>query len=187
MKLLKSIAIACMACPLAQIASAQAPASAYSGQETRDIKSLSREDVDGYLAGKGMGLAKAAELNGYAGPAHVLELAAELELTPAQREKTEALFASMASKAAQLGQALVDEERRLDRMFASKSVTPELLDSSLSEIGALQASIRGAHLEAHLAQVRILTPEQNERYARLRGYGEPDAHAGNHSSHGHHE
>ncbi len=34
-----------------------------------------------------MGLALAAELNGYPGPAHVIELADSLELTEAQRTR----------------------------------------------------------------------------------------------------
>jgi Spy/CpxP family protein refolding chaperone len=158
--------------------------SAYAGQEVREIKSLSPEDVNAYLSGKGMGLAKAAELNGYAGPAHVLELATQLTLTPEQRTQTEALFAAMESKATSLGRELVEAERKLDRLFATKAVTPELLASSLNEIGSLQAKVRGAHLEAHLAQARILTPEQNARYAQLRGYGGSDAnpgHGGQHS------
>ena len=53
-------------------------ASPYAGEEGREIKALSAADVDAYLTGQGMGFAKAAELNGYAGPKHVLELAAEL-------------------------------------------------------------------------------------------------------------
>ena len=43
------------------------PTSSYAGQEIRDIKALSPEDTAALLAGKGMGLAKAAELNGYPG------------------------------------------------------------------------------------------------------------------------
>lgn len=166
---------------LAPAVSAAAPASAYVGQEARDIKALSPEDVNAYLSGKGMGLARAAELNGYAGPAHVLELAAPLALTPEQRARTEALFASMTSKATPLGQALVAQERKLDRLFATKAVTAELLASSLHEIGLIQAKVRLAHLEAHLDQVEILSAEQNGRYAQLRGYGSsPDqtGHAG---------
>lgn len=166
---------------LAPAASTAAPASAYVGQEERDIKALSPEDVSAYLSGKGMGLARAAELNGYAGPAHVLELGAQLELTPEQRTRTEALFAAMTSKATPLGQTLVAQERKLDRLFATKAVTAELLASSLNEIGSLQARIRGAHLEAHLDQVAILTAEQNARYAQLRGYRssrEPTDHGG---------
>ncbi len=165
--------------------SAAPPASPYVGQEARDIKSLSAEDVDAYLAGKGMGLAKAAELNGYAGPSHVLELASQLALTPAQRARTEALFASMESKATSLGRELVEEERKLDRLFAGRTVTAALLASSLGKIGSLQARVRGAHLEAHLAQVKILTSEQNVRYAQLRGYGSAGAHTGHNGQHRH--
>ena len=66
--------------------------SPYAGQESRGIKALSAQEVSDLLAGKGMGLAKAAELNGYPGPMHVLERAAQLQLTPDQTSKTEALF-----------------------------------------------------------------------------------------------
>ena len=157
--------------PLAFAASAATPtATPYAGQETRSIKSLSDDEISALLAGQGMGLAKAAELNGYPGPAHVLELASELRLTSEQRAATEALFVSMQSKAAKLGAALVDEERRLDQLFRERTVTGDSLAGELSKIGALQAEVRGVHLEAHLAELRILTPEQAAKYASLRGY-----------------
>lgn len=171
--------------PIAPAVSAAQPTSPYVGQETRDIKSLSPDDLDAYLGGKGAGFAKVAELNGYAGPAHVLELAAPLALTPEQRTRTEALFASMESRAKSLGRALVEEERKLDRLFATKAVTLELLNSSLNEIGSLQAKVRAAHLEAHLTQVEILTPEQNARYSQLRGYGSSGAQTGHGGQHKH--
>lgn len=47
----------------------------YAGMQTRPIKALSDEQIADLQAGRGMGLALAAELNGYPGPAHVLELA----------------------------------------------------------------------------------------------------------------
>jgi hypothetical protein len=53
----------------------------YAGQQTRAIKALSSEDIAALRNGEGMGMAKAAELNGYPGPAHVLALAAQLGLT----------------------------------------------------------------------------------------------------------
>lgn len=40
----------------------------YAGQQSRDIKALSDEEMKGYLTGAGMGFAKAAELNRYPGP-----------------------------------------------------------------------------------------------------------------------
>jgi len=156
--------------------------SSYVGQETRDIKSLSPEEIDAYLAGRGMGLAKAAELNGYAGPSHVLELAAQLELTPEQKGATESLFASMQKEASVLGRLLVEQERELDRLFSSNSVDDASLAKELDAIGMTQARLRGTHLKAHLAQARILTPDQNRRYAQLRGYGE----SGVPVDHGHH-
>jgi Spy/CpxP family protein refolding chaperone len=151
-------------------------ASPYAGEEGREIKALSAADVDAYLTGQGMGFAKAAELNGYAGPKHVLELASELELTAEQRTRTQALFASMQTKAVALGRQLVDEERTLDRLFASTSITQDSLQESVARIGELQADVRAAHLEAHLEQAKILTPEQRAHYLRLRGYHASGAH-----------
>ena len=151
-------------------------ASPYAGEEGREIKALSAADVDAYLTGQGMGFAKAAELNGYAGPKHVLELAGELDLTAEQRTRTQALFASMQTKAVALGRQLVDEERKLDRLFASTSITRDSLQKSVARIGELQADVRAAHLEAHLEQARILTPQQRAHYLRLRGYHASGAH-----------
>lgn len=170
---MKTALLVCMTSGLnfASAALAEAPVSPYLGEEVRAIKSLSPEDVDAYLSGKGVGLARAAELNGYAGPRHVLELASELELTGKQRAQTEALYAAMLAKATALGRALVEKEHELDRLFATRSIDADHLTRSLDDIGSLQAGIRGAHLEAHLAQVGILTEKQNARYARLRGYG----------------
>ena len=158
------------------IASSVMAASPYAGEEGREIKALSAEDIEAYLTGQGMGFAKAAELNGYAGPKHVLELAGELALTAEQRTRTQALFASMQTKAVALGRQLVDEERKLDRLFAGASITQDSLQQSVARIGALQANVRAAHLEAHLEQARILTPEQRAHYLRLRGYHSPGAH-----------
>lgn len=87
--------------------------------------------------------------------------------------RTEALFASMDSNAESLGRALVDAERKLDRLFATRVVTPERLNSSSSKIGSFQARVRAVHLAARLAQVEMLTPEQKARHAQLRGYGGP--------------
>jgi hypothetical protein len=146
---------------------AQSP---YTGQEWRDIKALSPQEISDYRSGKGMGLAKAAELNGYPGPAHVLELAVPLALTAEQRAETEALFQKMQSRAITLGQALVEEEGVLDHLFASRTVTAVLLAETLTRIGKLQGQLRQVHLEAHLAQKALLTPQQVATYNQLRGY-----------------
>jgi hypothetical protein len=87
-------------------ASAAAPPSPYVGQQARDIKALFPDEVIAYLAGKGMGLAKAAERNGYPGPAHVLELASQLSLTDAQPPIGRARQAESPSQQPKISRAL---------------------------------------------------------------------------------
>jgi len=55
------------------------------GQQARPIKTLSDDDLAAPRNGEGMGMAKAAELNGYPGPKHVLDLAQQLRLADAER------------------------------------------------------------------------------------------------------
>ena len=156
----------------------------YAGQEQRAIKALSSEEIDNYLSGKGAGLAKAAELNHYPGPAHVLELAEKLQLDARQKARSEAVFKAMQTQAVCLGRALVEKEQELDRQFASGALTPERLRRLLGQIGKLQAEVRGAHLQAHLDQRAILTKEQVAQYDGLRGY--TLGNAGDHGGHSHH-
>src|ERR1051326_5424589 len=88
----------------AQTAPEQQP---YAGLQTREIKALSHEQMADLAAGRGMGLALAAELNGYPGPRHVLDLASQLDLTADQRASVQALFDSMKSEAIPLGKKLL--------------------------------------------------------------------------------
>jgi hypothetical protein len=172
-------ALFCAAALLAAFGNAFAQ-SPYAGQESRGIKALSAQEVSDLLVGKGMGFAKAAELNGYPGPMHVLELAAQLQLTPDQTSKTEALFKKVNARAVDIGRQLVEEERALDRQFSSKSITPASLQSSLERIATLQAELRRTHLETHLEQTALLSDTQIAAYSKLRGYGA----GGDHSGHG---
>jgi len=154
----------------AAFAAGPAP-SPYAGEQRREIKALSGKDVQDLLAGRGMGLAKAAELNRYPGPAHVLELADRLGLSAEQKARTQSVFDAMEARARALGKALVEREAELDRLFASRRISRDSLQSSLAGISRLQGELRRVHLEAHLAQTDILTREQVASYAQLRGYG----------------
>lgn len=73
----------------------------YAGQQTREIKALSAQQAD-LLAGRGMRLARAGELNHYPGPAHVLELRDKLGLTSNQVDAVRASFIRMESAAKHL-------------------------------------------------------------------------------------
>lgn len=173
----------------AAVATAQQGHSEYAGQEKREIKSLSPEEVDSLLKGQGMGLAKVAELNSYPGPRHVLDLAAQLELTGSQRAEAQKIFERMRAEAVRLGERIVERERALDSAFARGEIDAEKLDEATRELALLQGSLRAAHLRAHLDMKKILTPAQVAKYDLLRGYGSDDGGAPaahDHRSHGKH-
>ena len=144
--------------------------SAYAGLDARDIKALSEQRLADLQAGRGMGLALSAELNGYPGPLHVLELAEGLQLSPDQKHRIHNLYEAMKSEAIAAGAKLIAAERALDRLFAAGSITPGSLASLTQEIGARQGELRAVHLPYHLTTAAVLTPEQRRRYAELRGY-----------------
>lgn len=145
--------------------------SPYAGQEQRSIKALSEEEIRDLREGRGMGLAKAAELNSYPGPLHVLQLAGQLGLSGAQRTATESLYTSMRDRAQPIGAKIIEAEQNLDLAFASERIDPTVLRSQVNAIANLQGELRAVHLEVHLAQRSLLTPEQISRYDVLRGYG----------------
>ena len=142
----------------------------YAGLEGRSIKALSEQQIADLRAGRGMGLALAAELNGYPGPMHVLELAGSLDLSSRQRAKMQELFTAMKAEAIPLGERLIAQEVDLDKQFANQTITPASLAASTDAIGITHAALRQAHLKYHLLTVDVLTPAQVQRYAELRGY-----------------
>jgi Spy/CpxP family protein refolding chaperone len=157
----------------ATAANAQTP---YAGMQMRSIKALSEQQVADLGAGRGMGLALAAELNGYPGPSHVLELADTLELSADQRARINGLFDSMKAEAVPLGSKLIEQEADLDKQFALRKVTPESLKALTAAVAATQGELRETHLKYHLSTVEILSPAQMQRYAELRGYGDKPMH-----------
>jgi hypothetical protein len=48
-----------------------------------------------------------------------------------------------------------------------------VLSRLLEAVGRLQADLRLAHLDAHVAMRRLLSPRQISRYDELRGYLAP--------------
>ncbi len=154
---------------------ADRPAAPYAGQQTRTIKALSAEEIAALREGEGMGMAKAAELNGYPGPNHVLRLATQLGLSQSQQEQVKAVFDRMGAEAKRLGAELIAREQALDQLFAKGDVTPDRLTAVTAAIGELQGRLRSVHLAAHLATRILLSPDEIARYEQLRGYGDPQA------------
>ena len=159
---------------------AHAEKAPYAGQDEREIKALAPEQIEGLLAGAGLGYAKAAELNGWPGPLHVLELADALALSAHQRTEILTIRKAMLAKAKPLGQKLIEAEAALDALFADGIPDAASVADASARIGAIEAKLRAVHLAAHLTTKPLLTRHQRMLYAQHRGYG------GDHSNHGAH-
>src|SRR3954468_6372728 len=144
----------------ATAANAQTP---YAGMQTRSIKALSEQQVADLGAGRGMGLALAAELNGYPGPSHVLELANKIGLSDVQLNSVRGMFESMKNETIPIGERLIEQEAALDSLFAEHAITAEKVSAATAEIGATQAQLRAAHLNYHLMTVAMLEPSQIQK------------------------
>ena len=138
----------------------------YAGLQQRPIKALSAQQIDDLRAGRGMGMALAAELNDYPGPRHVLDLSDKLGLTPAQR-------------------------KRVSRLFAEKRAGGAELWSITAVIARRNGDLRYVHLGYHLSVRGLLSDRQIARYATLRGSEDQSdkksPEPGRHRGHGRHK
>jgi Spy/CpxP family protein refolding chaperone len=156
------------------LAQHQGHTSEYAGEERRVIKSLSESDIEELKAGKGWGFAKAAELNGYPGPSHVLEMKEEIGLTGEQTLKVQELFNRMQAQAVIKGEVFIDAENTLSEAFDDQNVDVKVLDELVMKAAKARGELRLVHLSAHLELIEILTTEQVEKYNELRGYNNSD-------------
>jgi hypothetical protein len=148
----------------------------YAGEQARDIRSLSAEEVQQYLSGAGMGYAKPAELNRFPGPMHVLELADKLALSSEQRVATKRLMDAHKAEARRIGERLVEAERQLEALFRNGLVVEDSLARAVANAATLEGEYRLAHLETHRRMRALLSMEQVARYDALRGYASGGGH-----------
>lgn len=170
-----SIAIGTLLLVLATPAAAQHEqheehVSAYAGEEKSEIPSLTALEMENLRTAAGMGLARAAELNHFPGPKHVLEMADELALTGDQAERVTRIRERMATDAVELGDAIIEAERTLNLRFRHGHIDEAALQDLLEEISDLSGRLRFVHLRAHLETTGVLATEQVVEYDRLRGY-----------------
>ena len=151
---------------------AQQALSPYRDQQFTMVRGLTDAELGELKNGTGMGLARAAELNGYPGPRHVLDAIAggQFHVTPEQNRRVEQIFEDMAGKARSLGDQIIAEEMALDRAFRGGMIDEKDLRSRVSRIAVLRGELRVVHLRAHLETRALLSAAQIDRYNELRGY-----------------
>lgn len=146
----------------------------YVGQEKRQIKTLSKDDIHDLQNGNGWGLAKAAELNGVPGPKHLLDMQGDIGLTAGQASRIEEIYSDMKAQAIPLGKKLIEAERALNLAFAKREIDDQKLIKLLDSISSVRKQLRYTHLAAHLQTIPVLKEEQVSLYNELRGYGKDD-------------
>lgn len=146
--------------------------SAYVSLLDSEIRGLDQDTIEGYLTGKGLGQALPAELNGYPGPRHTIDMAEELELTEEQLAQVQALFDDMQSAVIPLGDKYLESVAELELAFREDTITDEYLHSQLEKITGIEAQMRYVHLSTHLATIDILSHDQIMQYNMMRGYGD---------------
>jgi Spy/CpxP family protein refolding chaperone len=151
-------------------ADAQGHHQPYASHEKREVKALSDDEAKQYLSGAGMGYAKAAELNHFPGPMHVLELADALQLSAGQRRAVKTLMDEHKAQARVIGLKVVESERALEGLFRQPDVPQQALADAVKQAALLQGEYRLSHLETHRRMKPLLTAEQIAKYDALRGY-----------------
>lgn len=145
--------------------------SEYQGQEAREIKSLSERDIEALQRGAGWGLARAAELNGVPGPAHVLELQKPLNLSEMQIDEIQQVWQDMNTAARKQGLVYIRAEQEIEHFFKEGKQDKKRLSALLQNSALSLADLRKIHLVAHLKTRPLLTKHQIMMYNKLRGYG----------------
>ncbi|HLC43193.1 MAG TPA: hypothetical protein VJO34_16400 [Methylomirabilota bacterium] len=159
------------------------PTSPYRQYQAPEIRGLSQQEIEDLREGRGMGLARAAELNSYPGPRHLLDAveAGQLHLDKEQLSAVKRLFGEMSAEAKRLGDVILKEEQALEASFREGKISDADLKAQVSRIASFQGELRLVHLRTHLETRALLSDPQIQRYNQVRGYSENQADRGQHS------
>ena len=175
-----SLALGLLLIVLAPAAAFAQHGSPYRAQQQAGARGLSSQEIDDLTEGRGMGLARAAELNGYPGPRHVLDAArkGQLALTPEQQAGVQRVYDAMEREARRLGARVVADEQALEAALRGGGLTDTELSERVTRLAAMHGELRQVHLRAHLETRALLTAAQVARYDEVRGYSSsaPTAH-----------
>lgn len=149
------------------------PTSPYVALQDSPIRGLSPQEIKDLETGAGAGFARAAELNGYPGPRHILELQKELGLSDEQRAQVQALYDGMNAEALAFGAEILQLEAELELAFRGKTIDEASLEGKVKALAEKYGDLRLVHLRTHLKAIQLLTPHQLVVYDQLRGYSQP--------------
>jgi len=121
-------------------------------------------DREALLNGDGNDQALYAELNGYPGPKHILDLASKLALTARQKHDIRELYNDTRTRARVLGKLIVKVEEEMHYAFNSGMLARESIEDDAESVGKMRGTLRGVHLAAHIKTRELLTKNQIKQY-----------------------
>ncbi len=125
-------------------------------------------DKDVLENAQGGGMGSYADLNGYPGPKHILDMQNKLGLSDDQLKQIEAIMDEMTEMARAKGEMIVGKEESLNGLFKSRQATEETVKRLSAQIGQLRGELRAIHLVAHIQAEQVLTKEQTAKYNAIR-------------------
>src|SRR3990172_9994476 len=146
------------------------PTSPYIPLLDSPIRGLSVDEISDLETGAGAGFARAAELNGYPGPRHILDLQDQLELSEDQLTQVKTLYEEMNGEARYLGGEVLQMESGLELAFRDQTIDEDSLALQVTALAEKYGELRALHLRTHLVAVDLLTSHQLVLYNQLRGY-----------------
>ena len=147
--------------------------SPYAGLAIDTASTMTLENADQLRRGEGMGLALVAELNGYPGPKHAIELADMIGLSEGQVTRLEAVREAMTAQAIDAGAEILESEADLTALFQDGAADEAAVAALTLHIGRITGRLRAIHLQAHVKTRALLTQDQLRAYDEHRGYREP--------------
>jgi hypothetical protein len=99
----------------------------YAGQQNNSVRGLTEAEIANLREARGMGLARPADINGYPGPVHVIELSDALSLTTEQRDTVAMLYQQMRAEAIPIGEQILAQYGALESSFHERTVTVDAL------------------------------------------------------------
>lgn len=147
--------------------SVQAQPSDSTGQHS-PVKTLTYTQYSALINGDDIyGMSLAAELNHYPSPEKVIKFKKQLDLSPIQVNKLNAINKELHRKKVEMGWIIIRNEQTLDSIFKYHRLDNGSLIFYANRYGLYQGELRNAILQACLTTYLMLTPQQIARFKAL--------------------
>lgn len=125
------------------------------------VRTMSNKDYQAWVNGVDLkNRSYVAELNHYPLPDKALKYKAELDLSPTQVSKLNAVIKTLKMKKAEIGESVIRNEKMLDSLFRTRKITDGNLIFFTNRYGLYEGEYRTALLQACYATGVLLTDKQ---------------------------